>query len=63
MGALFCSDRYISEKKMYTTKLAMVPRKDMTPVKTKNWASDEKSPGGYIRKALGPPQVTLTGGS
>ena len=39
--------------------MAMVDRKEMTPVKTKNWASEEKSPGGSITMEV-EPQVTFT---
>ena len=39
--------------------MAMVERKEMTPVKTKNCASDEKSPGGLIITEV-EPQLTFT---
>ena len=48
IGAFFCSDMYKSEKKTQTARLTIVPKKEMTPTKTKNWASEEKSPGRYI---------------
>lgn len=61
MGAFFDSDRYISEKNTYTTRLAIVAKKDMTPVKTKNWASDEKSPARYIIFVVWPHVTFLPG--
>lgn len=38
----------MGEKKTYKAKMAMVDKKERTPVKTKNWASEAKSPGGSM---------------
>ena len=40
----------------------MVAKNDKTPVKTKNWASDEKSPGNCICLVLSP-HVTVFAGT
>ena len=61
MGAFFDSAMYISEAKTYTPKMAMVDKNERTPVKTKNWASDEKSPGRYMLRIVDPQLTFLAG--